>query len=248
MTLDIRKPEFIMFDYGQTLIKEGAYDGAAGFDSILRFASANPRGVTGAMLQAEEEKLNDELGRFNPATRHKRLTETSEESVNRYLFAKFGIEFPSDCDLRELEPIFWEAANPCEACEGIGGLLTFLKGEGIRTGVVSNLSFCGRTLEKRIYGAIPEADFAFVISSCDYLFRKPSRHIFEAALAKAGVSADRVWFCGDQFVPDIQGSAAVGITPVWYKGNLRYDSECVLTEGIAINGWSELIGILRSLG
>lgn len=119
--------------------------------------------------------------------------------------------------------------------------------ENIRTCVVSNLSFCGRTLERRIRKAIPEADFAFVISSCDYLFRKPSRHIFEAALARAGVSADRVWFCGDQLVPDIQGSSAVGITPVWYKGNLLYDRECRLTDGIEIDSWSELTGLIQSL-
>ena len=246
--MELKRPEFIMFDYGQTLIKEGAFDGAAGFDQILRYASSNPDGVTGADLQAEAERLNAELGRFNPATRHKRLTEIPEESVNRLLFARSGVAFPPGTDLRELEPVFWEAANPCEPCEGIGELLIFLKEEGIRTGVVSNLSFCGRTLEKRIYSAIPEADFVFVLSSCDYLFRKPSRHIFEAALAKAGVTADQAWFCGDQFIPDIQGSAAVGMTPVWYKGNLRYDGECKLTEGIEIDHWSELIGILQNLG
>jgi FMN phosphatase YigB (HAD superfamily) len=56
-----------------------------------------------------------------------------------------------------------------------------------------------------------------------------------------------VWFCGDQFVTDIQGSSAVGMTPVWYKGALRYDSECKLTEGIEIYGWNELIDIIKSL-
>lgn len=246
--MELKKPRFIMFDYGQTLIKEGAYDGAAGFDRILRYASTNPLGVTGADLQREEEKLNAELGRFNPATRHQRLLEIPEESINRWLFAKFGIEFPPETDLRELEPEFWEAANPCEPCEGIGELLSFLKAEGIATCVVSNLSFCGNTLKKRIYSVIPEADFAFVLSSCDYLFRKPSRHIFEAALSKAGVTPDQTWFCGDQFIPDIQGSSAVGMTPVWYKGSLRYDSECEMTQGIEICSWSELTDIIRSLG
>ena len=246
--MELKRPEFIMFDYGQTLIKEGGFDGAAGFDSILRHASSNPDSVTGEELQAEEERLNAELGRFNPAARNKRLTEIPEESINRFLFAKFGVEFPSDCDMRDLESEFWEAANPYGPCEGIGEVMTFLKDEGIRTGVVSNLSFCGKTLEKRIYNAIPEADFDFVISSCDYLFRKPSSHIFEAALAKAGVAADKVWFCGDQFIPDIQGSSSVGMTPVWYKGNLRYDSECIMTGGFEINRWSELIDIIKSLG
>ena len=244
----IRKPGFILFDYGQTLIKEGGYDGAAGFDRILRYASANPNGVTGADLQSEEDKLNAVLGRFDPAIRHKRLTETPEESVNRWLFAKNGVEFPAGTDLRELEYEFWQAANPCEPCEGIGELLIFLKEEGIPAGVVSNLSFCGKTLEKRIYNAIPGADFRFVISSCDYLFRKPDRHIFEAALGKAGVAADNVWFCGDQLVPDIEGSAALGMTPVWYKGNLRYDSGSAMpVDGIEIYNWSDLIDIISTL-
>ena len=245
--MNLKKPAFIMFDYGQTLIKEGQYNGADGFDLLLRFASSNPLGVTGEILQSESERLNAELGRFNPATRHLRLTEMPEECFNRWIFTKYGIEFPSGTDLRSLEFPFWQKANPCEACEGIGDLLTFLKGENIRTGVVSNLSFCGDTLRRRIYDAIPEADFAFVISSCDYLFRKPSRHIFEAALAKAGVAADQVWFCGDQFIPDIQGSSSVGMTPVWYKGNLRYDSECEMTDGIEIYHWNELTELIMSL-
>ncbi len=245
--MELKRPEFIMFDYGQTLIKEGAYDGAAGFDRMLKYASANPMGVTGADLQKEEEKLNAELGRFNAESRHKRLMEIPEESIYRWLFAKFGVEFPPGTDLRQLEPEFWETANPCEPCEGIGELLLFLRQEGIPTCVVSNLSFCGNTLKKRIYSRIPEADFAFVLSSCDYLFRKPSRHIFEAALSKAGVPAEKVWFCGDQFIPDIEGSSAVGMTPVWYKGNLRYDSECQMKDGIEIDSWSELTDIIRSL-
>lgn len=239
------KPSFILFDYGQTLVKEGAYDGAKGYDVILRRATANPNDVTGAQLQEDVEALNRELGRFDPATRHKRLTEMPEESIFRWLFAKHGVAF--DCDLRELELPFWNAANPCEPTDGIADLLDFLKEEGIRTGVVSNLSFCGETLRERIAGCIPNADFDFVISSCDYLFRKPSRHIFEAALAKTGVIADRVWFCGDQFVPDIEGSTSVGMTAVWYKACLRYDQECRMTDGgIEISDWEELKAKIRS--
>ena len=249
--MELKKPAFIMFDYGQTLVREFGYDGAAGFDRLLSYASANPLGVTGADLQAEEDKLNAELGRFNPATRNSRLTETPEESVNRFLFAKCRVEFPPDLDLRSLEPEFWEAANPYEACDGIGALLAFLRKEKIRTCVVSNLSFCGETLRKRIYHAIPEADFEFVISSCDYLFRKPSRHIFEAALGKAGIApdqADKVWFCGDQLVPDIQGSSAAGMVPVWYRGSLRYDRTGEMpVPGLTIDSWDELREIISSL-
>lgn len=241
----LRKPKFILFDYGQTLIKEFAYDGARGYDELLKYASANPNRVTGRQLQSDIEELNRELGRFDPATRHLRLYEYSEESINRYIFAKRGVTF--DRDLRELEPIFWNTANPCAPCDGIIEFLDYLRGEGIGTGVVSNLSFCSETLRQRIYGCIPNAAFDFVISSCDYIFRKPSPHIFEVALAKAGVPAEDVWFCGDQFGPDIEGSFAVGITPVWYKAFLRYDGECRMTNGIEVTSWEQLRAIMASL-
>lgn len=241
----LKIPAFVMFDYGQTLVKEFEYDGARGYDELLRYAAENPNHVTGAQLQSDIEALNRELGRFNPATRHLRQHEIPETCINQYIFAKRGVRF--DRDLRELEPIFWNTANPCAECDGIAELLRYLRAEGICTGVVSNLSFCSETLRQRIEGCIPDADFEFVIASCDYIFRKPNRHIFEVALAKAGVDAGDVWFCGDQFGPDIQGSAAAGMTPVWYKGFLRYDQECRLENGIEIGSWAELRTLLEQL-
>lgn len=241
----LRKPKWLFFDYGQTLVTEGAYDGARGYDELLRYAAANPNGVTGQQLQASAESLNRELGRFDPATRHLRTVEYSEESILRWLCAVHRVRF--DRDLRELEILFWNAANPCAATDGAAEFLDWLREEGIRAGVVSNLSFCGETLRRRIEGCLPGAEFAFVISSCDYLFRKPSRHIFEAALALAGAQAEDVWFCGDQFAPDLEGSAAAGMTPVWYKQFLRYDAERRLENGVEVTSWEELRQLIASL-
>ncbi len=240
----MKKPKVILFDYGQTLINELYYDGAKGYSAILEYAVSNPNNVTGAQLQYDVEKFNAELGRFDPATRHKRLHELPEFEINQYIFAMRGVEF--DRDLRELETLFWDAASPCEPCRGIAKFLDYLNTEGIRTGVVSNLSFCSETLRQRLQAHIPNVHFDFVIASSDYVFRKPSPRIFEVALAKAGVSAEDAWFCGDQFKADIDGAMAAGLTPVWYKEYLRYDSECVLTQGFEINNWSELRDILES--
>lgn len=235
----------MLFDYGQTVINELGYDGAKGYDEMLKYAVSNPHGVTGVQIQSDIEILNGELGRFNPDTRHKRLFEIPESEISRYVFALHEVEF--DCDLKQLEIIFWNAANPCEPTRGIKEVLDYLRAEKIRTGVVSNLSFCGETLRRRIEGCIPDAGFDFIISSCDYVFRKPSPHIFEVALAKAGVKPENAWFCGDQFKTDIEGAAAVGMTPVWYKEYLRYDSECELTRGFEIHCWSELRNIISTL-
>ncbi|MDD6396405.1 MAG: HAD family hydrolase [Firmicutes bacterium] len=238
----MRKPKLILFDYGQTLINELYYDGVKGYSELLKYALSNPDNITGGQIQRDVEQLNSDLGRFDPATRHKCLQELPEFEINQYIFAKRGIEF--DRDLREYETIFWDAAAPAEPCRGIAEFLEYLREEGIRTGVISNLSFCSETLRRRLEKYIPNAQFDFVIASSDYVFRKPSPHIFEVALAKAGIKPEDAWFCGDQFKADIDGAIAAGLTPVWYKEYLRYDSECELTDGFEINSWSELREIL----
>lgn len=240
----MRKPRMILFDYGQTLINELCYDGVKGYSEMLKYAVSNPNNVTGEQLQRDVERFNSEMGRFDPATRHKRLHELPEREINQYIFAMHGVEF--DRDLREYETLFWDAASPCEPCNGIAEFLEYLRSEEIRTGVVSNLSFCSETLRKRLETHIPDTKFDFVIASSDYVFRKPSPRIFEVALAKAGMNAKDVWFCGDQFKADIDGAIAAGLTPVWYKEYLRYDSECRLESGFEINSWRELREILEA--
>ena len=38
----LKKPKFILFDYGQTLVRDDACDGARGYDELLRHAVSNP--------------------------------------------------------------------------------------------------------------------------------------------------------------------------------------------------------------
>lgn len=241
----MKKPKMVLFDYGQTLINELYYDGAKGYSVMLEYAVSNPNNVTGEDIQRDVEKFNREVGRFDLATRHLRVLELPEYEIDQYIFGVHGVEF--DRDLREFETIFWDAAAPGEPCRGIAEFLDYLKDEGIRTGVVSNISFCGESLRRRVNSCIPNSHFDFFIASSEYVFRKPSKHIFEIALAKSGLNAEDVWFCGDQFKCDIEGAMAVGMLPVWYREYLKYDGDCVMTNGIEINNWNELKEIIQSL-
>ena len=49
------------------------------------------------------------------------------------------------------------------------------------------------------------------------MIRKPDPQLFEIALLKAGLSPERVWFCGDSFSADVVGARNAGIFPVWYE-------------------------------
>ena len=49
------------------------------------------------------------------------------------------------------------------------------------------------------------------------MIRKPDPRLFEIALLKAGLTADKVWYCGDSFRADVLGAREAGIFPVWYE-------------------------------
>lgn len=56
--------------------------------------------------------------------------------------------------------------------------------------------------------------FDFMVVSAAVGGAKPGNHIFETALKRAGVSASRAMHVGDNYVADVLGARAVGITPV----------------------------------
>lgn len=117
--------------------------------------------------------------------------------------------------------------------------LQCLKQRNIRTGVISNISYCGKIVEERINSLIPDNEFEFIIATSEYMFRKPNKRIFDLALEKAGLAAEDVWYIGDQYECDIVGAKDAGLQPIWYLGAIDPDYE--KKDGvIAIESWSEL--------
>ncbi len=60
--------------------------------------------------------------------------------------------------------------------------------------------------------------FEFIITSNNFMFRKPNKRIFYLALGKAELQPDEVWYIGDQYECDVKGSLNAGLLPVWYIG------------------------------
>ena len=61
--------------------------------------------------------------------------------------------------------------------------------------------------------------FAWVVTSVDAGFRKPSPQFFDFALGKCGLTPDGVLFVGNQLKTDIAGGQACGIRTVWLSGS-----------------------------
>ena len=127
-------------------------------------------------------------------------------------------------------------------------MLLTLQNMGIRTGVISNLCWSGNALSERLRKAFPEHNFEFIMTTSEYIFRKPDKHIFELALRKAGLNANEVWYCGNDIEIDIFGAHEAGLFPVLYDDrrvpSAVYEKNDVIKPNFSyksIKSWNELI-------
>ena len=239
------RPDWIFFDYGETLITEPRFDADEGNRAVLATARTNPRGVT-------VKDVRKIAAQINPMSRHLKDdldVEAYSPSIQRLIYEILGVEF--DISWERVDEIFWDNAAPGVAMPNVGELLKYLAGEGIRTAVISNMGFLSATLKRRIDRLIPENRFEFVMTSSEYFVRKPNPLIFRAALSQANLPAEDVWFCGDQIDADVYGAQAAGIFPVWYEetaipnGFARKNTGLTIPgEHLHIHHWHELIAAL----
>lgn len=233
----MKKPKMILFDYGQTLVDQARFDGVKGSREVLKYAAANKYGVSAEELQEKADELNRELGRFDPAKRHLNQIEVPNHMFTAYLYESLGITLSLTAE--QIDKIFWDAAAPGTPTKGIEELLEFLYRSDIRTGVISNISFCGKAVTDRINEVIPSNRFEFIIATSEYMYRKPNRRIFELALEKAGLKAEEVWYVGDQYECDIVGAGNAGLFPVRYLGAIDIAYE-LKPDVMDIHSWAEL--------
>ncbi len=240
-------PKMILFDYAHTLAWEPDADFLRGERAVFAHVKDNPRQVS----PEEAARLGTELFLTARDCRH-RGWEVHEHQYLRLKYDLLGLTF--DLPMNELEKRLWTATCPGEPMPGVREMLADLRARGIRTGVISNLGWTSEALTDRLQRLLPAHEFEFVIASSDYAVRKPNPLIFQAALAKAGLSPEEVWFCGDQIDADIFGAQAAGIFPVWYdcdsvpNGFARKNAGLTITgEHLHIHHWSELQGPLGPL-
>ena len=240
----MKTPEMILFDYGNTLCCEPDFSTQRAVKELTKHVISNPEGHT------PEEISRFSMDMFRRCNEFRRMgCEVHEFHEIRLLTEYLSLGF--DMTIPELEELFWTTASPGGIMPRTDELLRFLSGKGIRTAVISNIGFSGEALTRRIDRLLPGNRFEFIIASSEYVFRKPDPILFELALKKARISADRVWFCGDNISADIMGAHSAGIFPVHYdntdienpflgNGNdIKPDFDY-----LHIKDWGELIAIL----
>ena len=233
----MKMPKMILFGYGQTLVAEQKFNGVKGTEAVLRYATRNKYHLSAKQVQAKATEINQEFGRYDPKKRHLLQIEIPNTMFTPYLYESQGIEVALSNS--EIDTVFWDAAAPGTPTEGIKKFLEYLKNKNIRTGVISNIAYAPSVVAERINRLLPENSFEFIITSSNFMFRKPNKRIFDLALEKADLKPDDVWYIGDQYECDIKGSLNAGLFPIWYIGaiDLPYkEDKSILT----IANWDEL--------
>jgi putative hydrolase of the HAD superfamily len=219
-------PDWIFFDYGETLVHERRFDAMAGNRRLLEIASENPGGVTAGDVCTMADRINpiayhlkDELD-----------VEVYSPSLQRLIFETLRVKF--DMSWEAVDEVFWDAAAPGTAMAHAEETLLYLADKGIKTAVISNMGFSSHALRRRLDRLIPGNSFEFIMTSSDYFFRKPSRMLFDAAIARSG--AENAWYVGDNPRCDVQGAHDAGLFPVWIRRKDVCAPECphVALEGV----------------
>lgn len=243
----MKLPEMVIFDYGHTLAHEPDFDLMQGYTALIPHITKNPDGVTAEQLKDFGDiifSLQREVQKsgFEPHC----------HQGNRAMFDYFGIEL--DVDMAEAERIIWDNTSIGEEMPHTSEMLTYLKKLGIRTGVISNIGWSGKALTDRLNRLFPENEFEFIIASSEYGIRKPDKILFDIALRKAGLTADKCWFCGDSIGMDIVGAYSVGMYPVFYDNKTvdypfgdRNKGLKAEFDHLHIADWQELIALLKNI-
>ena len=237
------KPKMILFDYGHTLLWERDFDFERGYAAVFEHVCKNPNAVT----SKDMNELAEGLFREADICRRQGM-ELHEFPLLRCASEALGIEF--DIPIEEAENILWTNSSAGGKMPHIDALLTHLKSEGIRTGVISNIGWSGGALKRRIERLLPESDFEFILTSSEYGIRKPNPLLFRIALQKAGLEPNEVWFCGDNIAADIVGAHGAGMFPVYYDcakdKDMNAKSDMLPDfEYLHVNDWLELIDTLK---
>ena len=240
----ISYPQLITFDYGGTLFCENYRGDRYGIKELMKYIKTNPNKITAEQAAEYADRLNAEISEAK-----KKLSE------NMFPFEIMSIQYIKSIldyfnitltiNENEAEAIFWEANIDIVPTKNIQVLLKYLAQNNVKTSVISNYPLRSQTMKNRIEKLLPGIKFDFVMSSADYIFKKPSEVMFNTALNRADVSGLNTWHCGDSYECDVVGAANTGIFPVWYT-----DKENRPDLGInmlKISDWEQMTDVLRNL-
>jgi putative hydrolase of the HAD superfamily len=235
MPHDAPAPKGILFDLGDTVLREMEYQPLIGIAQVLDRSGLRPDCDRESTYAASLALLSDVR-----AKRDSQITEFPFQSWLRLIFDQFAVD--RDISLRISELEFWKVSARMEPQPGIAAVLDSLTTRGIPIGVVSNAMFSADILKWELARHRLDGAFRFVMSSADYGLQKPHLAIFRAAAARLGFQPHEIWFVGDNYDKDVMGASGAGMIPLWY--NPGQESHPAACPAIQVADWAAFLELI----
>ena len=139
-------------------------------------------------------------------------------------------------------------AITADVIESAFKVLEAIRKDGYKVALVANADSASARNIIKATGL--EDYFDAIIISEEVGIEKPGRRIFEIALAKLGVKAEKAAMVGNRIDADIVGANRTGMKSVWFRWNNRYSDAIQSSEvkpDFIISSLSELPSLLASM-
>jgi HAD superfamily hydrolase (TIGR01549 family) len=200
----------ILFDMGGTLLSVECWDPKKGNAKILEFAK-DTHGYTADDIAEGIGLIDSDLY----DRRESSCLELPPYTIDRLVYERLGIEF--EIDFNEREAVFLHESRIWKKEPKIQESLDALSKKRIPMAVLSNSAFSGAALSRELESYNLLQHFTFVMSSADYVVRKPHPLIFLTAAAKLNTVPNMIWYVGDTPKYDVDGARSAGMIAVLYE-------------------------------
>jgi putative hydrolase of the HAD superfamily len=239
----------VLFDFGHTLMDFGRTEEALrGAYSVIRDRLATwvedraPPEID-ELVERIAEQVDNMVER---SYQQKRLEELDIIDLFDEAFTALGYMLPNEL-VREVVELDHDALVQSVRIEqDTLGVLEQLKKEGLRLGVVSNVSQLPELLHRDIKNFGIGQYLDGVAFSSEIGVRKPRPQIFEHVLEAVGVKPAEAVFVGDRLVDDVAGAQAVGMRAILTR-QYRQEEPDSITPDAVIEHITELPDVLKKL-
>jgi putative hydrolase of the HAD superfamily len=206
----------VLFDYGLTLMTYARPDRAL-HDAYTRIAATLParsgdhRWDADHLLDAIHDRVDARVAAHEAAGS---LEEIDIRQAHREAYAELGVDLDAgalDEAMRLEQEAWWQGIR---VAPGTVPTLTALRRRGLRLGICSNAPYRPSSMRDQLahVGLLSLVDAA--VFSAEVGWRKPSPHIFEAALHALDAEPDSTVMVGDRVREDVDGAHAAGMRAV----------------------------------
>lgn len=245
----MNKPKMIIFDLGHTLIVDIHKNIEKGIAELNKYQVKNPNNYTDKDIIKQLERIEIKSQKIRSEFDYDISFRLCHKSVFEYL----GIEY--SLSLKEQEEIIFKSIMNFNKAQNADELLNYLKDNNIRIAILTNNMWSREIIEKSLLEVFPSINFEFIISSCDYLYRKPNEKVFQLAVNMANLAPEDIWFCGDSKYYDVIGSHKLNMFPILYQGDTNWlnsvhnknNQITINFEYKTINDYLELIEIIENI-